>query len=99
MRSRGSSLLEVMAAIWLSLGALLAAGPALGLGRKALVHNQASFDQEVALEAAWSEILQGVISPATVIRDIQVAEDRTVSVTLEFLEERDGIRHWRLSVS
>jgi hypothetical protein len=93
------SLLEVTVALCLSLTALLAAAPALGLALKALTHEQRTFDQEIAMEAAWSEVTRspGPVN-AKVVKEYRVGTDRSILVTLESREEKGSIRLWKLSV-
>lgn len=99
-RAEGMSLLEVMAAVWLSLAGLLAATPAFGIALKVLVHDQATLDQELATEGAWNEVLRGGIpTDSRSVREISVGEGRSIPVTLERLGDQGGFTRWRLSVS
>ncbi|MBI3941001.1 MAG: hypothetical protein HY315_09210 [Acidobacteria bacterium] len=97
---QGISFLEVTVALGLSLGALLLAAPALGLALRVLVHEQKSLDQEIALEAAWSEICAGPDQFASgVIKDYRVGSGRNVTVAVEAPAQQDGLMRWKLTVS
>ena len=97
--ARGGSLLEVLVALLLSLLGISMVGPALTLSLTILTEDQRSLDQEMALEAAWNAVCaeppQFLTSQQ---RDINVGDNRTVNVKITPLDDKDGLRRWRLWV-
>ncbi len=96
-RARGSSLFEVLVALSLSLVAVVMAGPALTLSLRILTEDQRSLDQEMALDAAWNAVCA---DPSQFLtsqqKDFNVGDSRTVNVKITRLDDKDGLRRWRL---
>ena len=97
---RGSSLLEVVVALVVSMTALLVAAPALALSLKILKSDREQMDRESALEAVWSEISADPAAFRSTLRlDAAVGSERRSTVTADFLGEQNGLWRWRLSLS
>ncbi|MBI2820889.1 MAG: hypothetical protein HYX74_01570 [Acidobacteria bacterium] len=98
--SPGVSMLEIMVALLISLTALAAAAPGLWLSLVVLQQDRKTLDREIAFETAWNEICSSTAEwPETRRYDAAVGAGRNIAVTAEALEQRYGLRRWRLSVS